>query len=426
MATVESAWLKRPDYDIELIPWRGTAKVWLGDVLLADTAAAIRLTEQDHVDRLYVPEADVRWEHFAASDHHTVCPFKGEADYWHLTVGDTTIENAVWAYRTPFPEVGGIAGHVCFYHDKVEVVLEDRWPGDPDGEVVRTRFPAWGTVADLLGLLDVSPAGPGVFTSPAYPTGRNVVEGGHQLAQSVIAAAKTVPGQRVINAHMIFAKAAPFDRPLSVEVDVLRAGRSFSTVQARVMQDGQLRSAGLVLMDASPADTIRHDAPLPDVPGPEDAEPLDMSVIGRDLRVVNGDYKPDPDRIGPPELYVWCRFRDRPAEPYQHAALMAQSTTHWTIAAGMLPHAGFGEAQAHVTLSTGVMTATVAFLDEVDVTEWLLYSTKAVYAGRGLVQGEGRIQTRDGRVVGTYAIQTMVREFARDPGALGLDATNAM
>ena len=34
--------------------------------------------------RIYVPEDDVRWEHFERTEHHTVCPFKGEADYWTL------------------------------------------------------------------------------------------------------------------------------------------------------------------------------------------------------------------------------------------------------------------------------------------------------------------------------------------------------
>ena len=47
----------------------------------------------------------------------------------------------------------------------------------------------------------------------------------------------------------------------------------------------------------------------------------------------------------------------------------------------MLPHLGFGEANAHVTLSTGIMKTTVAFHDEVDVTEWLLYANPTVSSG---------------------------------------------
>ena len=174
------------------------------------------------------------------------------------------------------------------------------------------------------------------------------------------------------------------------------------------------------------ADVIQGAAAMPSVPGPYEAEPLDMRVSGRDLRIVDGAYSPDPDRVGPPEIYAWVRFRDAPSEPYLHSALLAQSTTHWTIAAAMLPHPGFGEADAHVTLSTGIMSVAIAFHDDVDVTEWLLYANPAVYAGRGLAQGEGHVFTQDGRLVASYSVQAMIRGFARDPGTLGLDATNAM
>ena len=88
---------------------------------------------------------------------------------------------------------------------------------------------------------------------------------------------------------------------------------------------------------------------MPDVGAPLDAEPYDMRVTGRELRIVNGDYRPDPDHLGPPVINAWIRFKDAPSEPYLHAALLAQPTTHWTIAAAMLPHPGYGEAMAHVS-----------------------------------------------------------------------------
>jgi len=102
---VESAWGKYPDYRIEAVPVAGTARVWFGDMLLAESTSALRLEETKHVDRLYIPEADVKWELFEANDDHTVCPFKGVADYWSLTAVDPPEKNIVWTYRTPFEEV---------------------------------------------------------------------------------------------------------------------------------------------------------------------------------------------------------------------------------------------------------------------------------------------------------------------------------
>jgi uncharacterized protein (DUF427 family)/acyl-CoA thioesterase len=424
MTVIESAWGRYPGYRIDLVPVRATAKAWHGDLLLAESTGAVRLEETKHVDRLYFPEEDVRWELFEPTELHTICPFKGEADYWSLTAGEQPEENVVWAYRQPFDEVGGIKGLVCFYHERVQVVLEEEWP---DGSVVTYRFPAWGDAADLAGLMDVEPVAPGRFTGAAYPKSRrNVVEGGQLIGEAIVAATKTIPTQRVTSASMIFSKAASFDEPLDVAVDVVRGGRTFSTVEVRISQVDQLRSVGILLMDAGSPDVIHGAVQMPDVPGPADAVPLDMGVTGRDLRVIDAAYDPDPNRTGPPVIYTWARFRESPAEPYMHAALLAQSTTHWTIGAAMRPHAGFGEADAHVTLSTGIMATTVAFHDEVDVTEWLLYANPAIYAGRGLAQGDGHVFTQDGRLVASYTVQAMIRGFTATPETMGLDESNAM
>jgi uncharacterized protein (DUF427 family)/acyl-CoA thioesterase len=439
MAHVESAWGRYPGYRVDLVPWRGRGRVRLGERVLAESDACLIVMESDHPPQLYFPEASVAWQSFRASDHHTICPFKGEADYWTLVAADPPLENVVWTYRKPFAQVAGLAGHVAFYADRLEVELVEAFPSDPGHEVAH-RVPHWGDAADLLRLLDVTPAGEGRFTSPPYPDPplgtffpqlvkerqpRLVIEGGQQLGEAIVAASKSVPGQRVTHASMIFSRAARFDAAHELALEVLRRGRGFSTVEARILQGGKLCSAGLLLLDAGAPDTIRGAVEPPDVPGPEHCPPLDLGVTGRELRTVGDAYRRQLE-VGPAEIFTWVRFRDAPAHDYLHAALLAQSTTHWTIAAAMRPHAGVSEAQAHVTLSTGILAATIAFHDEVDVSQWLLYANPALYAGRGLVQGEGRVFTRDGRLVASYTVQGMVRAFRAPPAALGKDATDAL
>jgi acyl-CoA thioesterase II len=295
--------------------------------------------------------------------------------------------------------------------------------------VTADGYPVWGDQAELVRLIDVSadPTIPGRYVGPAHPTtGRNVVEGGQLLAQAIVAASKAVPAQRVTSAHMVFAKAASFDVDVDVDVDVLRRGRTFSTAEVRTSQSGQLRAAGMVLLDSGAADVIRSAAAMPDVPGPDDAVPLDMGVSGRQLRVVDAAYTAAPEATGPAEIFVWTRFRDAPPTQHLHAALVAQSTTHWTIAAAMRPHPGYGEDAAHVTLSTGILATTIALFDDIDVSDWLLSTNTAIYAGRGLVQGEGRVFTADGRLVASYSVQAMIRGFGHDPSTMGLDRSNAM
>jgi uncharacterized protein (DUF427 family)/acyl-CoA thioesterase len=438
MAAVESAWGRYPGYRVDLVPWRGRGRVRLGDRVLAESNVCLIVEESDHAPQLYFPEASVAWEHFAATDHHTICPFKGEADYWTLVASDPPLENVVWSYRKPLAEVAGLAGHVAFYCDRLEVELVETFPSEPGHEVVH-RCPPWGDAADLLRLLDVTPIGEGRFTSPPYPDpplgtffpqlrkkqARLVIEGGQLLGEAIVAASKSIPGQRVTSASMIFSRAARFDAAHEIAVEVLRRGRGFSTLETRTLQAGKLCSAGMLLLDAGAPDTLRGAAKPPDVPPPEACPPLDMGVTGRELRTVDDAYRRQAE-VGPAEIFTWARFRDAPAHAHLHAALLAQSTTHWTIAAAMRPHEGVSEAEAHVTLSTGILATTIAFHDEVDVTEWLLYANPAIYAGRGLAQGEGRVFTRDGRLVASYTVQAMIREFQTPPGAMGKDHTDAM
>jgi acyl-CoA thioesterase II len=289
-----------------------------------------------------------------------------------------------------------------------------------------TESPRWGHARDLLRLIDVQPTSPGHFEGPPYPTPRNVVEGGQLLADAIVAASKTIPDQRVTAASMIFTRAADFDHPVDVGVDVLRKGRTFSTVEVRIDQLGKLRSAGVLLMDAGAEDVIRGGTDMPDIVGPEQAVPYDFGVAGRDLRVVDAAYAAGPDEVGPPEICAWVRFEDDPGAPYLHTALLAQSATHWTIAASMRPHKGVGEVLAHRTLSTGVMTISMAFLEPVDVTQWHLYVNPSTYAGRGLSQGEGHVFTQDGQLVAQYLCQATVRRFDRTPESMGMDDTTVM
>ncbi|MAE97258.1 MAG: acyl-CoA thioesterase [Deltaproteobacteria bacterium] len=432
MAEVESAWHRFPGYRIDLEPCHATGRALRGDLVLAESEACLVVRESDHEAQLYFPIGDVRWEHFSETDHHTICPFKGEADYWSLVAAGETLENVAWTYRRPFDEVAGLEGHVAFYADRLRVELVEAWSAEP-GERVTYRFPTWGDARDLARLIDVEPQGPGHFVSPPYPDPplgtflpipeerkpRRVVEAGHLLGQAIVAASKVVPDQRVVSASMIFSRAASFDAPIDVGVEVLRGGRSFSTVEARVAQGDTLRAVGILLMDAGAGDSIRGSAAMPDVPGPARCAPLDLGVTGRELRIVDGAYDPDPARVGPPEIFAWIRFREPPAAPSLHAALLAQSTGHWTIAAAMRPHEGVGQAMAHVTLSTGIMAIDIAFHDEVDVGEWLLYANPAVYSGRGQAQGQGRVFAADGRLVASYSVHAMIREFVTDPAGLG-------
>ena len=163
------------------------------------------------------------------------------------------------------------------------------------------------------------------------------------LAQGIVAVSKTLPDQRVTSASMYFPKAAAFDAPLDVDVDVLREGpHVLDRRGARLAGRRSCAASGCTSSTSGAPDVIDGSVAMPDVGGPLDARAHDMRVTGRDLRIVDGDYRPDPDRVGPPgDQRVDPVPATRPTEPYLHDALLAQPTTHWTIAAAMLPHPGY-------------------------------------------------------------------------------------
>ena len=107
---------------IEIVPVTGRVVVrWRGHKLV-DTTEAVELREGSYPPVLYFTREDADMFFFEPSDHHTTCPHKGLASYFHLTDEDGRVDNAVWSYETPIAGVEAIAGRLAFYPDKVEIV----------------------------------------------------------------------------------------------------------------------------------------------------------------------------------------------------------------------------------------------------------------------------------------------------------------
>ena len=304
-------------------------------------------------------------------------------------------------------------GHVVFDHDRVVVEVVDGAPGTK-------RFPTWGDAADLVDVLDVRPAGERRFESVARSSWqRPVVEGSQMLGQAIVACGRRVPGRRVVSAHMAFLRAADAREPLCFELDELSAGRTFTTVTARVTQAGRVCASGTLLLDVTAPDVVRHEVAPPSVPGPDDAVPFDMGVTGRDLRVVGAAYTGDPAApVGPPELDAWVRFREVPDDPVLHAGLLAQFTGHLSIAAALRPHEGVGQEQAHRTLSTAINAIGISFHADVRADRWMLYHHRSTFAGDGMTHADCRVHDEDGRLLASFTVDAMVRAFRGDAGPI--------
>jgi len=126
---------RSPETRVDILPSSRHIVVKVDGDVVADSTRSRVLYETGLPARYYLPQSDVRMDLLTPTDTETACPYKGWANYWNVTVGDTVRTDLAWGYRTPLPESQDVAGLVCFYNEKVEVVVD----GVPEGQPV-TKF----------------------------------------------------------------------------------------------------------------------------------------------------------------------------------------------------------------------------------------------------------------------------------------------
>lgn len=111
---------------VDILPSSRHVQVEIDGVTVADSHRPLLLFETNLPTRYYLPQTDVRLGLLTPSTLTTQCPYKGTAEYWHVTTGETRHENAMWTYRSPVHESDRIAGYVSFYNERVDLVVDGR------------------------------------------------------------------------------------------------------------------------------------------------------------------------------------------------------------------------------------------------------------------------------------------------------------
>ena len=122
----ESGFANNPNKKIKMVPSPKRVRVKLNGETIADSSQVMLMHETGHDPVYYFPQEDLAMERFSTTGHHTHCPYKGDASYWNVAVGDAVEENIAWAYLDPFDEVPEIGGYVSFYWER----MESWWEGD--------------------------------------------------------------------------------------------------------------------------------------------------------------------------------------------------------------------------------------------------------------------------------------------------------
>ena len=83
--------------------------VWKG-VTIAESDDTV-VVEGNH----YFPASALQREYVTFSNHHTSCPWKGEANYYSLMVDGELNPEAAWYYPSPKPEAEMVKDRVAFW-----------------------------------------------------------------------------------------------------------------------------------------------------------------------------------------------------------------------------------------------------------------------------------------------------------------------
>ena len=101
-------------------------QVVIAGTTVADSHRPVLLFETSLPVRYYLPQLAIRFDLLTPTATSTICPYKGTAEYWTIGIEGTAYADLAWSYRHPYPELTKIAGHVCFYNEKVDLYVDGK------------------------------------------------------------------------------------------------------------------------------------------------------------------------------------------------------------------------------------------------------------------------------------------------------------
>lgn len=273
-------------------------------------------------------------------------------------------------------------------------------------------------LSDVIASYTLTQTGDDEFTAPNmayYGPGRDLLFGGQLVGQSILAATAVHDSKTVKSITSHFPRGGRVSARTTIRVRRINESSTFANVAVTALQGDRHVGESLVLLHSADEDAVRHRPTLADHGSPDDADPRQTSVEGYLTSVADGvDYMTAGD-LGDPVMKVWTRFVGAPSDPVLHQALAAIPAVPFLIGVALRPHAGVTIAEAHKTLSTGVMSHTLTFHEPIDLSSWNLFVHEAPYAGNGRSFGRGDVYTETGDLVASFSQDGMLRRS--DPAA---------
>ncbi|WP_440709670.1 acyl-CoA thioesterase [Herbiconiux sp. YIM B11900] len=261
-----------------------------------------------------------------------------------------------------------------------------------------------------------------IFTGPSQwmPNGR--VFGGQVLAQSLVAAVRTVDADRTVHSlHGYFLRPGDASAGITFAVDRLHDGRSFSTRRTQAYQNG-VPILSVIFSFQTEDEGFDHQVEMPTgLPEPDDL-PSAADVLSAidhpmartwarerafDMRYVSSPIYTHVAGEKVAQQAVWLRALGRlPDDPNLHRAALAYASDYTILESVMRRH---GLPWASPELKMASLDHAMWWHRFARADEWLLYTQNSPSAGGGRGFALGSIFDRQGRLIASVAQEGMVR-----------------
>jgi acyl-CoA thioesterase-2 len=278
----------------------------------------------------------------------------------------------------------------------------------------------------LVDLLDLEQIEVNIFRGRSPDETVQRVFGGQVAGQALVAAGRTVPGDRPVHSlHAYFIRPGDPAVPLVYTVDQVRDGRSFTTRRVTAIQHGK----AIFTLSASfhhPEQGLEHAVPMPLVPPPEelrsDADRL-ADALGAPLPAQFRDTPIELRSVGPlplelardPSLrlqddlgnLVWVRVNGRlPDDPLLHVCLMTYISDLTLLQTVVLGH---GVSFLSGGVSPASLDHAMWFHRPFRADQWLLYAQDSPVAAGGTGLARGQVFTEAGDLVVSVVQEGLIR-----------------
>jgi acyl-CoA thioesterase-2 len=260
---------------------------------------------------------------------------------------------------------------------------------------------------NLRECLELSEATPGTFTGANLALDYHRVFGGQILAQGILAATASSDGKEVKSLTQLFPREGNSESPMSYAVTKHQEGRTFgSTTVVATQRDKTVSVATLSLHNPEDGTARQDDAPS--VGKPEAAAEADLGMIPWETRVVDGVDLSDR-AVGPASYRFWMRTPSLPDSPSLHQALLAYATDLTIIGTALRPAEGLSQADTMTKFHSAVTSHSLWFHQPLRTDDWLLVDQHSPVLAGGRAFGRGDVWSLDGRLVASFAQESMIR-----------------